>query len=57
MAGAFIAFPFWIVYLKKVKNNKKVLVIGGFALGIALFPLSFYQTEIDLLYDHSSKCH
>ncbi|NHJ23714.1 MAG: MFS transporter [Candidatus Lokiarchaeota archaeon] len=48
MVGAFIAFPFWILYLKKIKNNKKVLAIGGLALGITLFPLSFFQTEIDL---------
>ena len=48
MVGAFVSFPFWIYYLKKVKNNKKVLVIGGFALSAALFPLSFFQTDIDL---------
>jgi Na+/melibiose symporter-like transporter len=48
MSGAFVAFPFWILYLKKVKDNKKVLAIGGLAFGIALFPLTFFQTEIDL---------
>jgi GPH family glycoside/pentoside/hexuronide:cation symporter len=48
MVGAFVAFPFWILYLKKVKDNKKVLAIGGLALGITLFPLSFFQTIIDL---------
>ena len=48
MAGAFISFPFWLLYLKKIKNNKKVLVIGGILLGIALFPLTFFQGEIDL---------
>ena len=48
MAGAFISFPFWLLYLKRIKNNKKVLAIGGIALSIALFPLSFFQGEIDV---------
>ena len=48
MLGAFFAFPFWILYLKKIKNNKMVLVVGGLALGVALLPLTFYQTIIDL---------
>ncbi len=48
MLGAFVSFPFWIIYLKRIKNNKKVLVIGGFLLSFALFPLSFFQTDIDL---------
>jgi len=38
MIGAFLSFPFWILYLKKIKNNKKVLVIGGFVLGLLFFP-------------------
>lgn len=48
IVGAFVSFPFWIIYLKRIKNNKKVLVIGGFLLSFALFPLSFFRTEIDL---------
>ncbi len=48
MVGAFISFPIWIIYLKRVSNNKKVLVLGGFTLGIALFPLSFFQGELDV---------
>ncbi|MFW9936473.1 MAG: MFS transporter [Candidatus Thorarchaeota archaeon] len=48
MLGAFVSFPFWILYLKRINNNKKVLVMGGLVLSFALFPLSFFQTEIDL---------
>ena len=48
MLGAFISVPFWILYLKRIKNNKKVLVVGGFALSASLIPLTFYQTEIDM---------
>lgn len=48
MLGAFVSFPFWLLYLKKIQNNKKVLTIGGFALAAALFPLTFYPTDIVL---------
>ena len=46
--GAFISVPFWIRYLRKVQNNKKVLTIGGILLSVTLFPLTFFQTTIDL---------
>ena len=46
--GSFISVPFWIRYLRKVQNNKKVLTIGGFLLSATLFPLTFFQTTIDL---------
>jgi GPH family glycoside/pentoside/hexuronide:cation symporter len=46
--GAFISVPLWIRYLRKIQNNKKVLTIGGFLLSATLFPLTFFQTTIDL---------
>jgi GPH family glycoside/pentoside/hexuronide:cation symporter len=47
--GVIVSLPFWLKYLKKIQNNKKVLTIGGFALSAALIPLTFFQTMIDLL--------
>lgn len=43
-----ISVPFWHKVLKKIKDNKKVYLIGSFALSGALIPLSLFQTIIDL---------
>ncbi len=48
LLGALISVPFWLKYLKKIQNNKKVLTIGGFALSFSFIVLSFFQTAIDL---------
>ena len=49
LTGALISIPFWLWYLKKIKNNKKVLTVGGFVMCAALVPMTFFQTLIDLL--------
>ena len=49
LLGALISIPFWIKFLKKMKNNKKVAVIGGFASSAAMVPMTFFQTMIQLL--------
>ncbi|MBD3256220.1 MAG: MFS transporter [Candidatus Lokiarchaeota archaeon] len=49
LLGAIISVPFWVWMAKKLDNNKKSFTIGGFAIVIALIPLSFFQTLIDLL--------
>ncbi len=45
--GAMISLPFWLRYLKKIQNNKKVLTLGGILLSICFISLSFYQTIYD----------
>jgi len=47
--GAFVSIPFWLKALKKMKNNKKLVTIGGFSVSAAMVPISFFQTMIDLL--------
>ncbi len=49
LIGALISVPFWLRFLKKTNNNKKVYLIGGVALCLAILPLSFFQTVIDLM--------
>ncbi|MHA1255954.1 MAG: MFS transporter, partial [Promethearchaeota archaeon] len=49
LIGALISTPFWLILLKKMKDNKKVAVIGGFASSAAMVPMTFFQTMIDLL--------
>ena len=49
LLGALISIPFWLKLLKKMKNNKKVAVIGGFASSAAMVPITFFQTLTDLL--------
>ncbi len=50
LSGTIISVPFWIKYLKKIQNSKKVLTIGGFALAATFIPLTFYVTIYDLLF-------
>jgi GPH family glycoside/pentoside/hexuronide:cation symporter len=47
LIGALISVPFWSNYLKKIKNAKKVITVGGFLVCAALAPLSFFVTLID----------
>jgi len=39
LIGALISIPFWIKIAKKIKNNKKTAVIGGFCLVIGTIPV------------------
>ncbi|MCP4763471.1 MAG: MFS transporter [archaeon] len=44
-----ISIPFWLIYLRKTKNLKKVLVVGGIFFVIALIPLTFFVGKYDLM--------
>lgn len=48
LVGALLSVPFWLRILKKINESKKVYVIGSFTLCVALIPLTFFQTLIDL---------
>jgi len=47
LVGALISIPFWIMIAKKIKNNKKTAVIGGFSLVIGTFLSAFYTSVLD----------
>jgi Na+/melibiose symporter-like transporter len=49
LLGTLISIPFWLRYIRKIKNNKKALVVAGFVSCAALFPLSFFVGAIDLI--------
>ncbi len=49
LLGAIISIPIWLKILKRINNNKKTYIIGSFLLGILFIPITFFQTEIDLL--------
>ncbi|MHA1762617.1 MAG: MFS transporter, partial [Promethearchaeota archaeon] len=49
LMAAIISVPFWTKLMKKWDNNKKVFEIGGLATCIALIPISFFVTLVDLL--------
>ncbi|TFG04084.1 MAG: MFS transporter [Promethearchaeota archaeon] len=49
LLGALISIPFWLKALDKMNNNKKLVTIGGFAITVAMIPLTFFFTIIDLL--------
>lgn len=41
LIGALISIPFWIFLAKKTNNNRKVMIIAGFAIAIFTVPLIF----------------
>ncbi len=49
LLGAMVSVPFWVHLAKKLDNNKKVFIIGGFAICASLIPMTFFLTLIDLL--------
>ncbi|MHA1803674.1 MAG: MFS transporter [Promethearchaeota archaeon] len=49
LLAAIISVPFWTKLMKKWDNNKKVFQIGGFATCLALIPITFFVTLVDLL--------
>jgi glycoside/pentoside/hexuronide:cation symporter, GPH family len=49
LIGSLVSIPIWLKVLKKIGDNKKIYVIGSLLLVVLIFPLSFFQTQIDLL--------
>ena len=49
LGGALISIPIWIRVLKKMNNNKKTYIIGSLLLCCLIIPLTFFQTNIDLM--------
>ncbi|MBY9003255.1 MAG: MFS transporter [Candidatus Lokiarchaeota archaeon] len=49
LGGALISIPIWIRVLKKMNNNKKTYIIGSLILCCLIIPLTFFQTDIDLM--------
>ncbi len=49
LIGALLSIPFWLQLLKRTKNSKMVLSVGGFAAGFALIPMNFFIGLIDLM--------
>ena len=43
LIGVLVSTPFWIYYSKKVKNNKKVMLISGLLLAAFTIPITFYR--------------
>ncbi|MFX1489420.1 MAG: MFS transporter [Promethearchaeota archaeon] len=49
LLGSLISIPIWLKILKKTNNNKKTFVVGSFLIVALTFPLTFFQSDIDLL--------
>lgn len=43
LVGVLVSTPFWTYYAKKVKNNKKVMLISGLLLAATTLPITFYR--------------
>jgi len=43
LIGVLVSTPFWMYYSKKVKNNKKVMLISGLLLAAFTIPITFYR--------------
>ena len=49
LGGALISIPIWLKVLKKLNDNKKTYLIGSYILCALIVPLTFFQTDIDLM--------
>jgi Na+/melibiose symporter-like transporter len=49
LVGALISIPVWLKLLKRMKNNKKLYLIGSIVLVFCYIPLTFFQTDVDLM--------
>ena len=50
LSGTLISVPFWVLFAKKMKNNKKSAVVGGFTCAIAAFIATFFVGILDLVF-------
>jgi len=50
LSGTLISVPFWVIFAKKIKNNKKSAVIGGFTCAIVAFIATFFVGWLDLVF-------
>ena len=49
LIGTLISIPIWLKFIKKIKNNKKAIVIAGFMTVAATLPLTFFTGLIDIM--------
>jgi GPH family glycoside/pentoside/hexuronide:cation symporter len=49
LIGGLISVPVWLKLLKRMKNNKKLYLIGSIVLVCCYIPLTFFQTDVDLM--------
>lgn len=49
LLGSLISIPIWLKILKKMNNNKKTYVMGSLILSALTVPLTFFQTDVDLM--------
>lgn len=51
LVGVLLSTPFWMWYSKKVKNNKKVMLISGLLLAAFTIPITFYRIYILIVFE------
>ncbi len=51
LVGVLISTPFWTRYSKKVKNNKKVMLISGLLLAAFTIPITFYRIYLLIVFE------
>ncbi len=49
LTGGIVSVPFWIYLAKRIKNNRKTILIGAFALIIATFIITFHYDELSAI--------
>jgi GPH family glycoside/pentoside/hexuronide:cation symporter len=47
LLGAFVSVPLWVVLSKRMNNNRKLSIIGGFAMFFAFIPMIFATTLLE----------
>ena len=51
LIGVLLSTPFWMWYSKKVKNNKKVMLISGLLLAAFTIPITFYRIYMLIVFE------
>jgi GPH family glycoside/pentoside/hexuronide:cation symporter len=49
LTGSLTSIPVWLKILKRMNNNRKLYLIGSVILVCCYAPLTFFQTDIDLM--------
>ena len=51
LVGVLVSTPLWTYYSKKVKNNKKVMLISGLLLAAFTIPITFYRIYLLIVFE------
>jgi len=49
LGGALVAIPIWLLLLKKVQDNQKMITIAALLIGVSFIPMIFLRTQLGFI--------